>query len=446
VIRPASVAPPGGNRAGGNRAGGANYGYAQTASAADHAIEQDSPPRELQQPATSLLPFAGLALAIAASILYVFPAGTPQPGDVLLAITIVMTILLADQTLPALPKLYISLGLFLAWVILVNSVWFILAGDYIFLRKTSFYIYNAAIMLFIVSIGMRDYERLRKVVYWSCVIALLGELIYLEFLYMAVKTRSLGTFNNPNQMGYWGLLMLACLGVARRREPLRVIDAAALAIGCYIIAQTLSRAATAAGLLMAVAVAVSGRWKRGAVLVIVGLAVLGGGAELLRGGVLVQVHEVGIVQGLQRRLALLSRNPDDPLSLWKRGYSRLVEHPEYLPLGAGEGAFDRLTDVSEAASFKKRVPTSSSVKEFHSSLGNILMSYGIVGLGLLFAFFFVVFRNTPTINLLYFGLIMLYGVTHMGMRDTMLWIFLGLVYVQGMAENSPPDEDVTPVR
>ena len=74
------------------------------------------------------------------------------------------------------------------------------------------------------------------------------------------------------------------------------------------------------------------------------------------------------------------------------------------------------------------------------------MSYGIVGLGLLFAFFFVVFHNSPTINLLYFGLIMLYGVTHMGMRDTMLWIFLGLVYVQGMAENSPPNDAVTPAR
>jgi hypothetical protein len=442
VIRPASVAPPGGNRA-----KGADYGYAQTASAADHAIERDLPPRELQQPATSLLPFAGLALAIAASILYVFPAGTPQPGDVLLAITIVLTILLANYTLPVLPKLYLSLGLFLAWVILVNSVWFILIGDDIFLRKTSFYIYNAAIMLFIVSLGVRDYECLRKVVFWSCIIAVLAELGYLEFVYITAKKRSLGTFNNPNQMGYWGLLILACLGVARRREPLRVIDAAALATGCYIIAQSLSRAATAAGLLMALAVALSGRWKRGAVLAVVGLALVIGSVELLRGGILDQVHEASIVQGLQKRVDLLSRHPDDPLSLWKRGYSRLVEHPEYLPLGAGEGAFSRLTDVSEAAILKGRVPTTgSSVKEFHSSLGNILMSYGIVGLSLLFAFFFVVFRNTPTINLLYFGLIMLYGVTHMGMRDTMLWVFLGLVYVQGMAENSPPDEDVTPVR
>ena len=99
----------------------------------------------------------------------------------------------------------------------------------------------------------------------------------------------------------------------------------------------------------------------------------------------------------------------------------MVEHPEYLPLGAGEGAFGRLTDLRE--------------KEFHSSPGNILMSYGVVGLALLFAFFLVVFRDLTCINLFYFGLIMLYGVTHMGMRDTMLWIFLGLVYVQGMAED-----------
>jgi hypothetical protein len=427
VIRPDFVPPPGSHRA--NRG---NDGYAQAASAAAYASEPDSPPYQLRQTGTSLLPFAGLALAIATSIFYVFPAGTPQPSDILLAITIMMTVLLANYKLPALPTLYVSLGLFLIWVILVNSFWFTIIGDYIFLRKTSFYVYNAAIMLFVVSIGVSNYERLCKIVCWSCITALLAELFYLEFLYMAAKTRSLGTFNNPNQMGYWGLLILACLGVARRREPLRVIDAAALAIGCYVIAQTLSRAATAAGLLMALAVAMSGRWKRGAVLVIVGLAVLGGGAELLRGGILVQVHEADIIQGLQRRVALLSRNPDDPLSLWKRGYGRLVEHPEYLPFGAGEGGFDRLTDVGE--------------KEFHSSLGNILMSYGVVGLSLLLAFFVVVFRNSPPINLLYFSLIMLYGVTHMGMRDTMLWIFLGLVYLQGMTENSPADEDLTPPR
>lgn len=326
--------------------------------------------------------------------------------------------------------MYMALGAFLAWIIIVNCFWFTIIGDYTFLRKTSFYIYNAAIMLFVVSLGMYDYERLRKVVYWSCIAALGAEFFYLEFIYTGAKMRSLGTFNNPNQMGYWGLLMLACLGVARRGRPMHITDAGALAVGCYVIAQTLSRAATAAGVLMALAVALSGRWQRGALIAIVGLGMAGGSIELLRGGILEQVSEASVVKGLQYRISRLTRNPDDPLSLWKRGYGRLIEHPEYLAVGAGEGAFERLTSLKD--------------KEFHSSLGNILLSYGIIGLGILFVFFYTIFRKSPTINLVYFGLIMLYGITHMGMRDTMLWIFLALVYVQSIVEEASVGEPITP--
>ena len=39
--------------------------------------------------------------------------------------------------------------------------------------------------------------------------------------------------------------------------------------------------------------------------------------------------------------------------------------------------------------------------------------------------------------------VMLYGITHMGMRDTMLWIFLGLVYVQSIVEEASADEPIT---
>jgi len=224
--------------------------------------------------------------------------------------------------------------------------------------------------------------------------------------------------------------MLACIGVARRRQHLHTLDAVALAIGCYVIAQTLSRAATAAGVLMALAVALSSRWQRSAILTILALGVLGGGAELLRGGLLDQISQADVVRGLQYRISKIQKNPDDPLSLWKRGYGRLVTHPQYLAVGAGEGAFERLTDLKD--------------KEFHSSLGNILLSYGVVGLGILFGLFYVVFRRAPFINLAYFGLIMLYGITHMGMRDTMLWIFLGLVFVESVAEDredEPQAED-----
>lgn len=377
----------------------------------------------------SYLPYAGLSVAIVTSIFYIFPPGTPQPGDMIFVLAMVVTIVFANIRLANFKMLNVTLGTFLLWIIIVNSFWFCWIGDYTFLRKISFYIYNAAIMLFVISLGLYDYQRLCKIVYWSCIAAFGIELFYLGFIYKGAEMRSLGTFNNPNQMGYWGLLLLACLGVARRHERRDLVDAGALAAGCYIIAQTLSRAATAAGLLMALAVVCSGRWKRSAILAVVGLGLLGGSAELLRGGLIEQVSQAGVVQGLQSRIARLKKNPDDPLSLWKRGYGRLVEHPEYLALGAGEGAFERLTSLKD--------------KEFHSSLGNILLSYGVVGLALLFAFFYVVFQNSPFVSLVYFSLIMLYGITHMGMRDTMLWVFFGLVFVQGVVENAEPESGVS---
>jgi hypothetical protein len=113
----------------------ATYSYAQVVPATDQAMEQDSPRPESRQTVTSQLPFVGLAVAIVTSIFYIFPAGTPQPGDALLLVTIVATVLLSHQTLPVSPGLYISLGLFLGWIVLVNSVWFYLIGDYTFLRK-----------------------------------------------------------------------------------------------------------------------------------------------------------------------------------------------------------------------------------------------------------------------------------------------------------------------
>jgi hypothetical protein len=54
---------------------------------------------------------------------------------------------------------------------------------------------------------MDDYERLRKVVYRSCIVALGVEFFYVVFIYAGVKMRSLGTFNSnhPPRTAVWSL-------------------------------------------------------------------------------------------------------------------------------------------------------------------------------------------------------------------------------------------------
>ena len=62
------------------------------------------------------------------------------------------------------------------------------------------------------------------------------------------------------------------------------------------------------------------------------------------------------------RISRIGLDGDDNFN--GRGYDRLVKYSQYLLFGAGEGDYSRFGyDI-----------------EIHSTLGNILMSYGIIGL------------------------------------------------------------------
>jgi hypothetical protein len=62
-----------------------------------------------------------------------------------------------------------------------------------------------------------------------------------------------------------------------------------------------------------------------------------------------------------------------------------------------------------------------------------LFSYGIFGSAFFFLFLWIIFRRAEWRHLIYFGSISLYGITHQGLRDTLLWIFLGLVFAQAVS-------------
>src|SRR5918996_1536580 len=113
----------------------------------------------------SLLPLVGLSAYFVTSIFYVFPQGAPQPADFLLLLTIVATMLLAWRRLPDEPVLYIALALFSCWIVVVNLIWYFLNPDFLFVKKTSHYLFNGMVLLFVVTAGYHDWQRL-KVLVW----------------------------------------------------------------------------------------------------------------------------------------------------------------------------------------------------------------------------------------------------------------------------------------
>jgi hypothetical protein len=368
---------------------------------------------------SSLLPLLGIAAYVITSIFYVFPPGAPQPADLLLVSVIGTTILLSGLLMPDQPQIYLALGLFAGWIALVNVIWFFLLGDYTFLKKASFYIYNGVVFLFVITAGANDPARLRAAVYWSCIVAIPAEVLYLELAHLSSTLRAVGSFNNPNQLGYWALLVMASLSITKAHRRLGVMDVLALGSACYLIALSLSKAAILSGVLLVLITSVCHGWRRSVIIALLAALFLGVAFEVTRGGLGNQMTRTDVVSNLERRISDIGQSNDD--SLLVRGYSRLLEHPGYLVFGAGEGVFDRLTDP---------LIGNNPDREFHSTLGNLLMSYGVVGLSFFLVFLFFIFVQPPWTNLFYLGPIMLYGITHNGSRETMLWIFLGLVFIQ----------------
>lgn len=370
--------------------------------------------RAVGRQVSSSWPFCGLGAYLITSIFYVFPSGEPQPADYLLVLVVATTVLGTWHRLPEDPMLHLVAWLFAGWIVLVNATWFLITGDFVFLKKTSFYLYNIVVLVFVITAGYHDLAKLKKVVWWSCVLALVAQLGWLE-LFPAAARRATGTFNNPNQLGYWALLLMACLAVVKDREKLGPADLLALAAGFYVTALSLSKAASISAMVLLLFAGIACGLRRSAG-VLLGIAlILLLSFEIATGSAIDRIASLDPVAALVQRLQNIGEQRDD--SLLERGYLRLIENAEYLAFGAGEGSFDRLNEEG-------------SNKEFHSTLGNLLMSYGVPGVALFAALLVVVFATTPK-RVVYLIPIMLYGLTHMGLRDSLFWVFLGLVYAQG---------------
>ena len=97
--------------------------------------------------------------------------------------------------------------------------------------------------------------------------------------------------------------------------------------------------------------------------------------------------------------------------LTDRGLDRLIDHPEYLFAGAGEGYYLRFHH---------------SKFEIHSSAANLLFSYGIVGTLLFLMFLHRISVVAGTRLTLIMVPALTYSLFHHGMRARPFWLLLAV--------------------
>lgn len=346
---------------------------------------------------------------------YFWKSGLPQVADIIMVVLFLVYILSHKAVFrrPIDLKPLVRIGsFFVAHIVIVNAVWTLLLGSTSsFWLSTVFYIYNFLVFLLIISLSCDYRSRLIEVTFKSTVASLVVQFI----MYVGGGGFSGGRmvvgFNNPNQLGYYALLTASLLMFSSKRVKVRfhwfIIGIFVSAVLCFA---SLSKAAIVSYFGLVVSHIIlqhpNKQFKRRLIVFLLLASVAGGIILQYSDGLLLSNP---LISAVQRRIMSIGHDSDD--SLEGRGYDRIWKHPEYWIFGAGEGEYYRF----------------GVGMEFHSTLGNLQVSYGILGLGLFLIMLFLIMRHDRYQNAYIILFLMMYGLTHNGIRNTLLWILLGLL-------------------
>jgi hypothetical protein len=306
---------------------------------------------------------------------------------------------------------------FACYVAVVNLAWTTVLEDVSVATNTLYYLYDSALFItcLILYARFKD-EFLRATIYG------VGASVVLQALLSPLApqhwaSRQALFFNDENQLGYFCVLAASIFvaGARRLAIPNRV---QVLVYGCIVYMAVISQCRAALlGLAALLIVCLVGRPLR---LLVALVGMVGIYAMLMSApsALPTAVGRVGV------------RGEYDTFAT--RGYDRLINYPEHLLFGAGEGAYGR---------FRSELYGS----ELHSSYGTVLFCYGLVGAGLCIFIMRAIWLGDPRTALCLVPAIV-YGSAHQGLRFAFFWVMLAFVccVALGRTTSARRDEGIEP--
>ena len=348
---------------------------------------------------------------------YIFSSGLPQISDYIMVLLICVIFSMAKFKIKVKWKNFLFLNLvFVIYIFIVNSIWSMTPnGDFSMLKNSLFYTYNFMAMLTVFFIYSRFKGKLYKILYYSTGISV-GIQLMLYFLGLGRQYssyRQIIFFNNPNQLGYFGLLAVTLIMVSYKKATNRAIATIVFLLSAFfLIAISHSKAAIVAGIFIIASMVLplkmtnnmQKKIKTYLILLVVALIII----NFIKPELLNQNR---LFDSVKKRILSIGADADD--SLAERGYDRIIRYPQYLIFGAGEGALER---------FNTHI-------EIHSTIGTVLFSYGIIGFTIFaFIIILVMWKQTFANNSLIIS-VLAYGLTHQGLRQTLFWILLSMLFL-----------------
>jgi hypothetical protein len=348
-----------------------------------------------------------LGLGVGFIPIYAFSSGSIQPSHMFLLLF--ASLILMSQKLPK-TSWIAPLSLLTVYVVIVESFYTILGMSPKYIINAAFFLFN-----FLVAISIYSYCRgasLKPIAFGTICAALIALWAVITsgvgLVEIGGTGRSTGTFNNPNQLGFFSVCLLSIAFVLFRNGAVSYrVMLFLFAAAIFLSVASLSKAAMIANFVTILIAlkplrprASQFMWGLGslALITIIILLVTGGFFDELL---------------FMQRLSNMSMESDS--SLESRGYLIFLQgNALQIIFGSGGG---NVNDILG--------------HEVHSTFGSVFNNYGILGL-ILFLSAFVVWAVRLWLA---FGLItlvcvmgpaLLYGVTHNGTRFTIFWVLFAM--------------------
>lgn len=354
---------------------------------------------------------------------YIFESGLPQPADFVIAFGCIFLFFSENFREYFKQDIVKKLMYFLAITITINLLYFLVyqiqgIDSSKMLRYIFYYSFNFLFFLLFLK-TLKENESFSNYVSLAIIICLA---IQTSFAALGINggikgdgARSILFFNNPNQLGYFSLLLLTIFTVIKSKYRLNFYYVfSILLFSSALILFSGSRAALG-GLLILAIILLYRLGSTNKFRVLVFLIV-----------VLIAAPFAYQTSFIQSKVSLIeSRNQRNEVKniteAQVRGYDRFWIHPEYVFFGAGEGKNDRFN--------------SYHTLEMHSGFGTILFSYGILGFILFSLFLYKVIEKNTYFNILLLTPVLIYNLTHQGFRFSLFWALLACIFVHSESKN-----------
>ncbi len=373
--------------------------------------------------------FFGIILILGVIVLspfYFYQSGMPQPAHIVMLIASLALILINQNQCLKFARENIFIVAFVVLAFIVNSIYFLQYREKIFIINSIYWLYGFLLLLAVICISKDEWLHV-----W------IRKLIFLQFVFILICylmgwggfsfwPRYEYFFNGPNQLANYALSMLIIYAVIDKGE-MKIGLLAIYFLTAAAIVMTGARSMYIAFLPMTFILLFIARsnFIKQVLIVAIPLVIyylfvnlslpwyVPTEAERLAG----QNFNVGSNTFNRFKELCIACNSTDYYSieyqLRARGYWRIIDFPQYIFFGAGQGMDERFGNLD------------GFTYEIHSSLFGILFYYGIGGLILFLIGIYKAFKNK--MNILFMAPIFAYGLFTYGLRSPYFWFVLGFL-------------------